>query len=492
MLNMSSLCYWTLRMFPCVITPISACMQNTLERGRSFSQHISGKTLFYVEDGAVDCQFLDDRSADQGDGLEAAPDDGAAESIHMTGPMLLYLRGDGTLDVRCLSDRCRILLLMFRVRTLVDDKGLPIASLLAPEVTARSAELYVELPSRIQIEYGSFEHRLLGQIRYELETHSQGHMQSVQTALSQLLISLVRHNPPVPHFVDGVAVYSSVDDGKPFPDGRQVWLTDVEIWCNDPRESKKAALLRTMRTEQFFVGHSKGIFGKIRYALEEDTTGDAGQSPVGCLTAEGLSNYIVLLWPEKGIKPLKIDHYPNKWLYLRLKAKSNMTGSVGLALYSTAERHWFGRPIVIDTPEVWKEYVIPILYVHAQATASPYVSRAVSYIEEHYAQNLHLADIATELYIHPNYLSTIFKKEKGISISAYISNYRLMIAQKLLLESDMSIETIALETGFYDIQHFSKAFKRKIGPSPQAFREASRSSAEAKAPDTAAPEPADP
>lgn len=459
MLNLDMLSYWTLPKYPCLITPISTCGLTRLNKGQRFSQHFMGPTLCYVVSGSVDGSLLYDQ------------DDKEDEEFHATERGLFYWSSGGILALCGTSEDCTVMLINFAMYTLAAEDGQP-CKRLENHATQKLKSLYIEMPTRLQLDISSWEFLLLKCMKRELETHTSGYLFSLQSMLSQLLIQLVRQNPPIPHYVDGLALYSNVDEGKPMPDGRVVWVSDVEIWCDNPQESKKACLLRTMRAQRYFIGNSKGIIGKVTFDLEEDPEID--QPQVGRMEAIGDSTYIVLLWADEGIKPLEIDFYMNRWLYLRLHAKSNMAGSLGLALYSTTERHWFGKPIRIEEPNVWKEYVVPILWVHSQQTASPHIAKAIEYIKENYSQELHLSDISEALFVHPNYLSTIFNRELGVSISTYISNYRLMMAQKLLLESDWSIERIALEVGFYDIQHFSKAFKKKVGVSPRAFRTANR------------------
>lgn len=62
----------------------------------------------------------------------------------------------------------------------------------------------------------------------------------------------------------------------------------------------------------------------------------------------------------------------------------------------------------------------------------------------------------------------------GTTIHNFILSYRIQMAKKFLLETDDKIEEVAVETGFYDLPHFAKAFKEKVGLSPIAFRNQSQ------------------
>lgn len=81
-----------------------------------------------------------------------------------------------------------------------------------------------------------------------------------------------------------------------------------------------------------------------------------------------------------------------------------------------------------------------------------------------------LTDIARHVHVHPSYLSAIFRKQTGNSIGNYLITYRLLIAKKLLIHSDKTVESIALDVGFYDLQHFSREFEKHIGVRPTVYR----------------------
>jgi AraC-like DNA-binding protein len=62
------------------------------------------------------------------------------------------------------------------------------------------------------------------------------------------------------------------------------------------------------------------------------------------------------------------------------------------------------------------------------------------------------------------------KNYTGFSPLNYLINIRISEAIKLLRRQEMSITTIALETGFYSSQHFSTTFKKLTGYTPIEFR----------------------
>ena len=88
---------------------------------------------------------------------------------------------------------------------------------------------------------------------------------------------------------------------------------------------------------------------------------------------------------------------------------------------------------------------------------------------------LHLEDvtrsrIAGEFYLSPGYVSKIFRKETGLSMSEYIQKTRMQEARKLLAHSDLSISEIAEQVGYPSFAHFSKQFKKMNGMTPNEYR----------------------
>lgn len=84
-----------------------------------------------------------------------------------------------------------------------------------------------------------------------------------------------------------------------------------------------------------------------------------------------------------------------------------------------------------------------------------------------------LADFAAEYGYSADYLGRIFSKGIGISFSEYTANARVNRAKVLLASSDLSLEAIAENLGYYDVCYFSRQFRRITGTSPGRFRSVS-------------------
>lgn len=98
-------------------------------------------------------------------------------------------------------------------------------------------------------------------------------------------------------------------------------------------------------------------------------------------------------------------------------------------------------------------------------------NKVIQYIKEHYKEKIVLEDIAKEFNYSVGHLCRKFKLDIGDSIVNYIIKYRISMAMKLLFErQDLSIEEIALDVGFNDVQFFDKTFKKLVGMTPGQYR----------------------
>lgn len=93
-----------------------------------------------------------------------------------------------------------------------------------------------------------------------------------------------------------------------------------------------------------------------------------------------------------------------------------------------------------------------------------------AYIEENFGKAITLETAAERVNLTPNYVSTIFKKETGVSFLEYLTSVRLDKATEMLRKSDMSMSEIAEAVGYNDVKHFSKLCKKTLGMKPSEYR----------------------
>ena len=106
----------------------------------------------------------------------------------------------------------------------------------------------------------------------------------------------------------------------------------------------------------------------------------------------------------------------------------------------------------------------------AQIKHSDVVFKTTNYIRSNFSEKLSLDSLAKEVFLSRSYLSSIFKKETGMSLTAYITKVRVEKSKKLLLQNNASLAHIASQCGFKDQSYFTKVFKKETGVSPKRFR----------------------
>lgn len=102
---------------------------------------------------------------------------------------------------------------------------------------------------------------------------------------------------------------------------------------------------------------------------------------------------------------------------------------------------------------------------------SKQIVKAIDFIYEHLNSPICVKSIADHIGINETYLSKLFKKETGISISEYIRNYRIEAAKNMLKYSDYSYTEIAELLCFSSQSHFTKVFKDVTGYTPKVYRD---------------------
>ena len=97
-------------------------------------------------------------------------------------------------------------------------------------------------------------------------------------------------------------------------------------------------------------------------------------------------------------------------------------------------------------------------------------SQLVHYIEEHLDEPLLLRDISARFYLTPNYVSCLFRERLDTTFSEYLNTLRIHKAQRLLRNTQRSVEDIAQFCGYADGHYFSRVFRKQMGVSPMQYR----------------------
>lgn len=107
----------------------------------------------------------------------------------------------------------------------------------------------------------------------------------------------------------------------------------------------------------------------------------------------------------------------------------------------------------------------------------PAVVRAQRFIEDHAEEPVSLARVAREVGVTRTYLSALFRRECGVTLTQYIHQVRIRRAEALLRHGGLSISEVAARSGYGSYRHFHRSFLRLRRVSPRAFLKSVRAAA---------------
>ena len=97
------------------------------------------------------------------------------------------------------------------------------------------------------------------------------------------------------------------------------------------------------------------------------------------------------------------------------------------------------------------------------------INEMIAYIQEHIYENLTVIDLAKHFFLHPDYLSRLFKKHAHTSVSHYITLQKIATAQALLREG-YTVTQVQEKLGYSSYAYFFKTFQKNAGISPSKYR----------------------
>lgn len=143
----------------------------------------------------------------------------------------------------------------------------------------------------------------------------------------------------------------------------------------------------------------------------------------------------------------------------------------------------FAQNLLTDRPESvlrslaslqeWVRYVIEVAmnHIHAIEENLSVVDKVKRFIADQIGQqDLSREDIARHVFLNPDYLSRIFKKETGMSFSDFLQQSRIEYAKELLANTCQSVSDIAVASGYSNLSYFSTIFKKAAGVNPVDYR----------------------
>ncbi|MBE6577439.1 MAG: helix-turn-helix domain-containing protein [Ruminococcaceae bacterium] len=157
---------------------------------------------------------------------------------------------------------------------------------------------------------------------------------------------------------------------------------------------------------------------------------------------------------EGGVHPVYIDKMSSSFA-LKIEQMSSLSQNTALM------------------KEMFRSYC-KLVRKHSVQKYSLTVQKTILIIDNDLSADLSLSALAAQQNISCAYLSSLFKKETGKTVSEYIREKRMQYAERLLSTTHLQVQTVALHCGVMDVQYFSKLFKKHTGKTPKEYREAAR------------------
>lgn len=202
---------------------------------------------------------------------------------------------------------------------------------------------------------------------------------------------------------------------------------------------------------------SRGLWHRTRLMLSTAISGQIEQRLADPLRNQKnyciICNTLLRKAAEKGgVHPLHLDRVSSHYA-LQIELLSDVRSGQNLIL-------------------VMAQTYCRLVRQHSLKNYSPLIRKTITYIDAEIASDLRLTKLAKLHNVSPEYLSTLFHRETGKTLTQFVNEKRLTLGAGLLRNTALQVQTIAEYCGFPDAGYFAKLFKRHYGMSPKAFREA--------------------
>lgn len=322
--------------------------------------------------------------------------------------------------------------------------------------------------------------------------------QLLQFAIANMLEELLRAE--VLAWQEGLLIFYPVD-ASAGSDGLQMMQSAIrrssetlkcQLWAGSSAVFCSLEQLRSAYIEALYASEFRWLLTGQQYAVYEQVQSRKGGRRL-CSQAEESELISILIAGDLGqlrgfttkilaelradseAVPASVEAYlqsivvaAQRWLERALSA----AGNDNIAAETHVEGQSLNQPFMPIPERKLSAYLekIAATYRRAASGKSGYVQRATDYIKEHLDQNLTLQKVAEYVYVNPNYLSEMFKRQLGINYIDFVTTERMEKAKLLLVGTDAKIGEIAKTVGYEDIKYFTKLFKRHASLTPTEYR----------------------
>ena len=217
-------------------------------------------------------------------------------------------------------------------------------------------------------------------------------------------------------------------------------------------------------TVDFFGGQSANSTKLTRLVDLEQSCAKMAQK-IDSVTAEAVWNVMM----EKSGGKLRIIRimllsFCTKAMQEKSGNVSQWTDSVDISVYNITK---LGD---LDSARAWLDsFFHEIQKINVPANSS-LVRNVLEYVREHVTEGLVLENVAAVFFVSPNYLSTLIRKETGITYRQHVINAKMAVAKQMLADTRMRVEDIAYAIGYENYISFYNVFRKMENMSPTEYR----------------------
>ncbi|HBE04129.1 MAG: hypothetical protein A2096_15855 [Spirochaetes bacterium GWF1_41_5] len=167
------------------------------------------------------------------------------------------------------------------------------------------------------------------------------------------------------------------------------------------------------------------------------------------------------------------NEYSRQGEFIRLKPESKAFKKILFMSFYIIEMFFKNKILYTDAMGGLLKNIIMIISEELKSgnnNSHAFVIDVLNYINLHYREKISLREIAAKTNLSRTYFSTVFNKVTGKTLNVYINELRIQSARDLLITTNLTIGRIAFETGFEDITHFNRVFKKNTEYSPREYR----------------------
>ena len=288
---------------------------------------------------------------------------------------------------------------------------------------------------------------------------------------------------------EGTARAARYEDGFRVLQGRREYVTypddsSIRIWYSDVPwryESHDHSAVEILLTLEGSVNYTVGdMFYRVRKGEVLIIPSDMPHS----LSMEEGSSRVLFLFEADAITTMRdiksILTYFNKTFYLRDESQAHVQiRDLLLQIRDTYDK----RDLMWNTTcysNILKIYatlgqhyltgIRPRTDEGARNMDSEVITAVMTYINNHYREELSLEDVAQFAGFSRYYFSRSFKRQTGYSFKDYLCQKRLQVAMDLLIRTNRSMRDVAIDSGFGSVATFNRVFREKKGCTPTQYR----------------------